>query len=229
MERLRHFACEFLELGFLWNWRVDRIEELIVAVHGEAQLKRDLQSHPIIALVPHFGFWEVGTYYFGSRHRATILYSARRLGPLTDRVIRARARFGSSFVDSSVQGLRRLMTDIGEGRITVVLPDQVPIQGRSELVGFFGKPAQTTTLVHGLIERSQARVYVFTFMRVRDGYEIFIDPAESDIYSEELAVSVQAMNSSIETAVRRDLPQYQWEYKRFRRVPNQDIYQSHSN
>jgi KDO2-lipid IV(A) lauroyltransferase len=50
-----------------------------------------------------------------------------------------------------------------------------------------------------------------------DGFDIFYDEPDPEIYSEDVAVSTAAMNRSIETLVRRDPAQYQWSYKRFKK------------
>lgn len=221
---LYHFGCDFTELGHLWHRKKQEIEQSIVAVHGFEQVEHDLKKSPVIALVPHLGCWELAGYFLGSRYPTTVLFSARRLGPLTEMVKTSREKFGCKLVDSSVSGLRQLLSDMSAGHITLILPDQVPAQGRSTIAQFFGQQAQTTTLVHGLLERCEAKVYVFSFLRTELGFEIFVDTVPSAIYSQEVKDSAQTMNDAIEQAVLRDPAQYQWEYKRFRRIPDRDIY-----
>lgn len=221
---LYHFGCDFTELGHLWHRERQEIEQSIINVHGFELAEHDLKTSPVIALVPHLGCWELAGYFLGSRYPTTVLFSARRLGPLADMVKAAREKFGCKLVDSSVSGLRQLLTDMSAGHITLILPDQVPAQGRSTIVKFFGQQAQTTTLVHGLLERREARLYVFSFLRTEHGFEIFVDTVPQEISSADVNVSAQTMNDVIERAVSRDPAQYQWEYKRFRRIPDQDIY-----
>jgi KDO2-lipid IV(A) lauroyltransferase len=43
--------------------------------------------------------------------------------------------------------------------------------------------------------------------------------ADAQIYSEEQLTSVTGLNASVAACVRRAPAQYQWEYKRFRRLP----------
>jgi Kdo2-lipid IVA lauroyltransferase/acyltransferase len=45
---------------------------------------------------------------------------------------------------------------------------------------------------------------------------------QTDIFSDQLDISVAAMNQDIELIVRRSPSQYQWEYKRFRQLPPED-------
>lgn len=221
---LYHFGCDFTELGHLWYRKRQEIEQSIVDVHGLEQAEHALKTSPVIALVPHLGCWELAGYFLGSRYPTTVLFSARRLGSLAEMVKAAREQFGCKLVDSSVSGLRQLLTDMSAGHITLILPDQVPAQGRSTIVEFFGQKAQTTTLVHGLLERREAKVYVFSFLRTDLGFEIFVDSVPEEIYSGDVNVSAQKMNDAVEQAVLRDPAQYQWEYKRFRRIPDRDIY-----
>jgi KDO2-lipid IV(A) lauroyltransferase len=46
---------------------------------------------------------------------------------------------------------------------------------------------------------------------------VVLQAADELIYSEDLTQSVAGLNRSVEACVSRALPQYQWEYKRFRR------------
>lgn len=221
---LYHVGCDFTELGHLWYGKRQEIERSIVNVHGLELAELDLKTSPIVALVPHLGCWELAGYFLGSRYPTTVLFSARRLGPLAEMVKTAREKFGCKLVDSSMSGLRQLLTDMSAGQITLILPDQVPAHGRSTIVEFFGQQAQTTTLVHGLLERREAKVYVFSFLRTQLGFEIFVDTVPQEIYASDVNISAQTMNDAIEQAVLRDAAQYQWEYKRFRRIPGCDIY-----
>jgi KDO2-lipid IV(A) lauroyltransferase len=49
---------------------------------------------------------------------------------------------------------------------------------------------------------------------------------EEAVYSEDMSISLAALNRGIESCVRRCAEQYQWEYKRFRVRPRagRDLY-----
>ena len=82
----------------------------------------------------------------------------------------------------------------------------------------------TQTLVHRLIQATQANVIFVTAQRVEAGFKIVTDQVDPLIYSNDQIVSTTAMNRTIESIVTRDPSQYQWEYKRFRRTEFEDPY-----
>jgi KDO2-lipid IV(A) lauroyltransferase len=87
------------------------------------------------------------------------------------------------------------------------------------VVPFFGQPALTMTLVHSLIQRTGCTVVSAFAERVPAGFKLVILPADEGIYRDTAVESVTALNRSVEQCVRRVPSQYQWEYKRFRRLP----------
>jgi len=223
-ESVYHFCCRFTELGICWYWRDNAIQQAIVEVRGMTQLEEHLEKFPVILLVPHLGLWELNSFILGPTIPTTVLYSARRLGPLESKVKETRERFGLTLVNSSISGLRRLLSEVEVGRLALILPDQVPIEGRCMIAPFFGNPALTTTLIYSLLQRKTCKVCSLVVKRVPKGFEVHIDAVSSDIYAPDRETSVQAMNDAVEQLVRRSPEQYQWEYKRFRRIPGQDIY-----
>jgi KDO2-lipid IV(A) lauroyltransferase len=82
-----------------------------------------------------------------------------------------------------------------------------------------GQPALTMTLVHGLAQRTGCAVCSCYAERVSGGFKIVVMEADAAIYSEDQATSVAGLNESVAACVRRAPTQYQWEYKRFRRLP----------
>jgi len=69
------------------------------------------------------------------------------------------------------------------------------------------------------MNRTGCKVIMGFVQRVPGGFELHFENADPEIYSENLSVSLAAMNRSVENCVRQVPEQYQWEYKRFRRPP----------
>jgi len=82
-----------------------------------------------------------------------------------------------------------------------------------------GQPALTMTLVHGLAQRTGCAVCSCYAERVSGGFKMVVLEADVAIYSEDQATAVAGLNESVAACVRRAPAQYQWEYKRFRRLP----------
>src|SRR5690625_2274592 len=118
------------------------------------------------------------------------------------------------------RGVAQLLKALKRGEIVGILPDQVPEPGSgAEVAPFFGQPALTMTLVHNLIQRTGCSVLSVYAERVPGGFKMVVLPADQDIFNEQAASSVAALNRSVEACVRRVPEQYQWEYKRLRRLP----------
>lgn len=214
-----------LEIAPLWYWRQSALENLLVEYKGEDLLREKLTQGAVVAVCPHWGNWEYTTLALGARFPTTALFDSRRLGIFANRVLQARARFGFNLVPVSGTGLRTLIQAINDGQVVLVLPDQVPTRGNHVLVEFMGVKAQTTSLVHALAQRENVSVVLFTIQRVPKGFVVQIESAGSEVSHANAEVAAQALNEEVARVVRRDPTQYQWEYKRFRRVPDRDVYQ----
>lgn len=213
------------EIAPLWYWRQSALEKLLVEYRGEDLLRSKLAQGAVIAVCPHWGNWEYTTLALGARFPTTALFDSRRLGIFANHVLQARARFGFNLVPVSSTGLRSVIQALKDGHVVLVLPDQVPTRGSHVLVEFMGVKAQTTSLVHALAQRENVAVVLFTIQRVPKGFAVQVELADSNVMDSSVEVAAQSLNDEVARTVRRDPAQYQWEYKRFRRVPNQDVYQ----
>jgi KDO2-lipid IV(A) lauroyltransferase len=118
------------------------------------------------------------------------------------------------------KGVMMLFKALQGGSIVGILPDQVPAEeAGGEVAPFMGQPALTMTLVHGLIQRTGCAVCSCYAERVEGGFKIVVIEADPDIYSADQVTSVAGLNASVAACVVRAPAQYQWEYKRFRRLP----------
>jgi len=198
-----------------WSW----LEPKIRSIKGESLLKDAVQApEGLVVLVPHLGNWEVFAPYFSSFTHLTALYQPPKI-PAFDRIIReAREKMGASLVPTNRKGVAALLKSLKTGGLTIILPDQVADTG-TQHVDFFGHPAHTMTLVSNLMNRTGCKVIMGFVQRVPGGFELHFENADPEIYSENLSVSLAAMNRSVENCVRQVPEQYQWEYKRFRRPP----------
>jgi len=137
--------------------------------------------------------------------------------------LKSREQDGSTLVPTTARGVAKLLSALKAGAITGILPDQCPGRdGGGELSEFFGHPAQTVTLIHGLVQRTGCAVLMAYAERVKGGFALSFVEVDEGIYSEDIGQSLLAMNASIEKCVLHIPDQYQWEYKRFKGVGNAD-------
>lgn len=209
-----------LEIPLVWQkpraWR----EERIVRVKNRELLDQQLSTDSgLILLVPHLGNWELFSLYISRITQMTTLYQPPKEAAMESLVRDAREREGATLVPTSNKGVMALFKALKAGGTTMILPDQVPAPEAGEFAPFFGVPALTMTLANRLIERTGSRVLMAYAVRVRGGFEIVFEAPDEDIYSDDLQVSLRAMNRGVEKCVSAYPSQYQWEYKRFRKQP----------
>ncbi len=213
---LWHTACTVLELPAVWTSSFRRLNRWIRTVHGEALLTDGIKEGSVLLILPHFGNWEVLAAYLKRITTYSCMYSPRRLYELDELINQCRSRFGSEFLPLTRPGFRTLLTRIKAGGVVIILPDQVPEAGHSVTSTFLGQPIKTGTFPHALIKRGDLKVVTMVAVRNKSGFDVHIQDVDEDIYSEDVKVSIQALDHAIERLVELDPAQYQWEYKRFR-------------
>ena len=221
-ESIRQTAMIALEAVALWTWSLDRLASLVKTVEGEHLLRDRPRGRGLVVMPLHLGNWEYIGYYLNTVAPLAPLYE-RPKSAIVDAALRAaRARHGNRSAPDTVGGLRQLIKVLRGGGMVAVLPDQVPIAGGGVTAPFFGRDAFTMTLVAKLLQRVDVDIVFGNAIRVDGGFAIRIEAVDDAVRDCDPALSARALNSAIETLVRRDPEQYQWEYKRFRfpRQPN---------
>lgn len=219
-ESLTHSAATMLEIGFAWMGEPDRVEASIVAVHGRELLdEARAEGRGVIVLAPHFGNWEVLNFWLSSHFPFTAMYEPPKIAEL-DAVTRAgRERMGASLVPTNPRGVAALLKALKRSEAIGILPDQEPNWGSGVFAPFFGRLAYTATLLPKLVARTEARVVTGVARRLPGrGFEIHFLPADQRVYQADEVESATGVNACVEAAIALDPAQYQWEYKRYRKV-----------
>lgn len=212
-----------VELGAMWCWDRERILGLVKEVHGEEHLREALKAGKgAIMVMPHLGSWELTGLYCCAFYKITALYRAPRVREMDAIYTRSRERFGAQMAPAGASGVRAMYGALKRGELTAMLPDQDPGRGAGIFVPFFGHPANTSSLLSRLAQRSGAAV-VFAYSERRprgDGFNVFFAPGSPEIHGDDLDASVTAVNRDVERCVRALPEQYLWSYKRFRFQPD---------
>lgn len=213
------------EMGFIWNRPYVTVRQHILEVVGEDAVRATLeQGRGVMMLGPHLGNWEVVGLHLSELGDSVALYEPLHMQTLDEMVRSARQRSGSTLVPTDAKGLVTLVRALKNGAIAGILPDQVPpVLEAGENSQFMGISCFTMTLASKLLKRSKAIAYFAFAERIAGGYRVHYIPADPDIYSDELAVSLRALNQGVEQCLRICPEQYQWEYKRFKERPRGNI------
>jgi len=173
----------------------------------------------VLLLSPHLGNWELLNMYLGSEFGLTVLYDPPKLAALEPLIRGARERARGTVLPIGPAGLREMVHRLRKGWVVGLLPDQVPGQESGVLADFFGKQALTINLVHRLVSRHQPRVFLVCALRKPNGrFDIHFDELTAQLTGVSEIESATALNGAIERRIAQAPEQYQWSYKRFKRV-----------
>jgi len=219
-QSLRHSAATMLELGHAWMAPPERVKAGILAVHGRDKLdgaRRD--GRGVIVLAPHFGNWEVLNFWLSSHFPFTAMYEPPKMTGLDPVIRHGRERQGAALVPTNARGVAALLKALKRHETIGILPDQEPSWGSGVFAPFFNRDAYTATLLPKLVARTQARVVTGVALRVPgQGFVIHFLDADERVYSADDVTSATGVNACVEAAIALDPAQYQWEYKRYRKV-----------
>ncbi len=217
---LRHSTATMLELGHAWMAEPNRVEASILAVHGRDKLDNArAEGRGVIVLAPHFGNWEGLNFWLSSHFPFTAMYEPPKITALDPVIRHGRERMGASLVPTNPRGVAALLKALKRCEAIGILPDQEPDWGSGVFAPFFGREAYTATLLPKLVARTQARVVTGVALRIPGkGFEIHFLDADERVYSDDDVQSATGVNASVESAIALEPAQYQWEYKRYRKV-----------
>ncbi len=208
----------------VWSQDYNTLSRYIISVENQSLLesKKD-QQKGLLVLVPHLGNWEIIGSFLPPLIDITFIYQPSGIEAMDKLVSDGRSRNGVKLAPANRQGVAKVMRALREGGGVGILPDQVPDrQNGGGVAQFFGHKAWTMTLVHKLIQRTHCNVVMAYVERVPKGFVVhFVEP-DAAINSEEETESLNGLNSSIENCVRKIPEQYQWEYKRYKRLGDID-------
>jgi len=228
LDSLQHTACTALEMGKAWKQPVHKTVALTVDTEGVADYRRALASgNGVILLAPHLSNWEIFGFYAVDGVPATFMYQPPRRAYMDRLLQEVRSRSGVRMAPTSRKGVAQVLAALQRGELVGILPDQVPPDESGQFAPFFGEPAFTMTLISKLAQRTGAEVFCGFGLRLPGGkgFKAVFRRADPAISSQDLDQSLRGLNRSVEDVVTLAPSQYQWEYKRFRRRPdNSEFY-----
>lgn len=214
-----------LELGAMWRWPIDRLEELEEESEGEDLLRDTMASgRGTVLLTPHLGNWEFLNHYLMRRGQLVCLYRPPRIAELNDVMLDSRGRTGCVSAPATRGGVRRVLRALRTGELVLILPDQEPLKAFGVSAPFFGMPALTMTLVSRILRRTDATpLFVFAERRPAGKFRVRFLQAPEGLDDPDEETAAAALNRGVEACVRQCPEQYLWSYKRFKTTPPGEI------
>lgn len=172
-----------------------------------------------IAIVPHYGTWEIMNAWISQHTAPVIMYKPAKRKSVDNFVRDARSRLNAKAVPTDDSGVRALFKELKKNGFTAILPDHVPHDNGGIHAPFFGISTWTGIMLPRLVNKTGCRVIVMYCVRrpKADGFDIFLEEPDPEIYSEDLAIATAAMNRCVEQVIQHNPTHYQWNYKRFRK------------
>ncbi|NYT62628.1 lysophospholipid acyltransferase family protein [Alcaligenaceae bacterium] len=175
------------------------------------------EGRGILYLTPHLGCFEITARYLIQHGPITVMYRPPRQAFLEPVMEQARNTSGLKAVPATMQGVREFVRALKRGEAVGMLPDQVPGSGDGVWAPFFDKPAYTMTLAGKLAVQTGVAVILTAGERLPrgQGWRIHYVRLPEPLPTEALALST-AINSAMETLIRRFPQQYLWSYNRYK-------------
>ena len=228
---LKSQCMTYAESVKIWGSAPEFALEQIKAVHGEDIFLDALQNpNGTLAVVPHFGTWELMNAWVNLHTAPVIMYKPSK-NPDVDRfMLEARQRLNATLVPTDETGVRALFKHLKQGGFAAILPDHVPKESGGIYSPFFGQNALSSTLLSKLAAKTQCSVIGLSCLRREDlsGFELHVQTLSAEINAKDLQLSVDTLNKEMERMINVAPEQYLWGYKRFRKVEgSKNIY--HAN
>ncbi|WP_168408733.1 lysophospholipid acyltransferase family protein [Acinetobacter indicus] len=218
---LKSQCMTYAESVKIWGSAPEFALEQIKVVHGEDIFLDALQNpNGTLAVVPHFGTWELMNAWVNLHTAPVIMYKPSK-NPDVDRfMLEARQRLNATLVPTDETGVRALFKHLKQGGFAAILPDHVPKESGGIYSPFFGQNALSSTLLSKLAAKTQCSVIGLSCLRREDlsGFELHVQTLSAEINAKDLQLSVDTLNKEMERMINVAPEQYLWGYKRFRKV-----------
>jgi KDO2-lipid IV(A) lauroyltransferase len=175
------------------------------------------EGRGILYLTPHLGCFEITARYLLKHGPITVMYRPPRQAFLEPIMEQARNTSGLKAVPANMQGVREFVRALKRGEAVGMLPDQVPGSGDGVWAPFFNKQAYTMTLAGKLAVQTGVAVILMAGERLPagQGWRIHYARLPEPLPTEPQALAT-AINSAMETLIRRFPEQYLWSYNRYK-------------
>ena len=228
-QNLIYTAQTALEFTKTWGMPPEySIQQMTEVENGELFFDAIKSPKGCFILVPHYGNWEFMNAWVSEHANPVIMYKPSKNKSMDFFVRAARGRLNTTLVPTDEKGVKAIFKALKAGGVSIILPDHTPHDNGGIFAPFFGVSVWSGILASKLIQKTQCEVIMLSCVSrgSGQGFKIVAEPVDPLVYSTDLAISVAAVNSSVESLIRRNPTQYQWVYKRFKKCETlKNVYQ----
>ena len=215
-----HFGALLFELLKFGTWSRKQMLASIESEGEERVRHLTAQGRGVLFFTGHFGYWEIHALVFALRHQPTSLLARPLDNPILDAMLeRVRTCTGNRVIQRR-GAVRRILRDLASGRSVAILIDQHLHESDAVYVGFFQRPAATTSALAALALRTGSPVIpVFALPLARGRYRLIYErPVEPPLAESPDAVRefTQRCTDVLEMYVRRHPELWLWMHRRWR-------------
>ena len=215
-----HFGALLFELLKFSTWSR---EQMVASVEteGEDRVRQALQQgRGVLFFTGHFGYWEIHALAHALQFPPNSVLARPLDNPILDAMLEEiRTRTGNTVVQRR-GAVRRILRDLAAGRGVAILIDQHLHEADAVYVGFFQRPAATTSALAALALRTGAPVVpVFALPLPHGRYRLIYEhPVEPPLADTPDAVReyTQRCTDVLEMYVRRHPELWLWMHRRWR-------------
>ena len=218
-------STTLLESGYVWKKLPGSNLPQSIKIEGfEYALKSMEEGRGLVLFTPHQANIEVLINYLGQKIDCSVPYSKIKNDYLDKFVKNARAKMGVNMVDVNMSGMKNLLNNLRSGEAVAIASDQVPDLSGGELSKFFGQDCLSMSLLWKLHNKTKARIHPMVCIREAkgNGFTLIFGPQLE--MPPTIKEGVDTMNKELEKCIMLAPEQYAWEYKKYRRVGNEDPY-----
>ena len=187
---------------------------------GEEHLRAAIDSgKPLIILAGHFNGFVLGFARLAQLLPYHIVY--RRMdNPVLEAQLYQRATRQHAITSIHRKDITRMLTQLKNKGVVVIVPDQDFGKKRSVFIPFFGIPTATITAIPQYAKIAGAKVLTMnTYRREGGRYEVQIEPVLENFPSGDDVADTQRWSDWLEESIRRQPEDYFWLHKRFKTRP----------
>lgn len=217
---LKHQCMTYVESIKVWGSSTDFALKQIKHVHRPEIFFNALNNPKgTLAIVPHFGNWELMNAWINQHTSPVIMYKPSKNKDLDRFMLESRQRLNATLVPTDDSGVRALFKHLKSGGFSAILPDHVPKASGGIYSPFYGKKVLSPILLSKLAAKTECSIIGMYCLRNHDldGFDLYFTDISKDIYSKDLQLSVDTLNHELEKMIDSYPEQYLWGYKRFRK------------